>query len=84
MKYTETERLFGDNFHQHQVAALQDTDRKLHEKMERFISDRCLFRASSRLTDQDVSLVRVGLFSFFGNQQQLVEQEEGSFVFGSL
>lgn len=52
--------------------------------MKSFISDPCLFRASSRLTDQDVSLVRVGLFSLFGNQQQLVKQEEGSFVFGSL
>lgn len=36
------------------------------------------------MADQDVSLVRVGFFSFLGNQQELVKQKESSFVFGSL
>lgn len=36
------------------------------------------------MTDQDVGLVRVGFFSFLGNEQKLVEQEESSLIFGSL
>lgn len=36
------------------------------------------------MTDQYVSLVRVGFFSFLGDEQKLVEQEEGSLVLGSL
>lgn len=40
--------------------------------------------APSRMTDQDVSLVRVGFFSFLGNEEKLVKQEESSFVLGSL
>lgn len=36
------------------------------------------------MTDQYVSLVRVGFFSFLGNEQKLVKQEEGSLVFSSL
>lgn len=31
-----------------------------------------------------MSLVRVGLFPFLGDKQELVEQEESSLVFGSL
>lgn len=36
------------------------------------------------MTDQYVSLVRVGFFSFLGYEQKLVKQEESSLVFGSL
>lgn len=36
------------------------------------------------MTDQYVSLVRVGFFSFLGNEQQLVKEEERSLIFGSL
>ena len=38
----------------------------------------------SSVTDQDVSLVCVGFFSFLGNEQKLVKQEESSLVLGSL
>lgn len=44
----------------------------------------CFFGTCNASTDQDVSLVRVGLFSFLGYEQKLVEQEEGSLVLGSL
>ena len=36
------------------------------------------------VTDQYVSLVRVRFFSFLGNEQKLVKQEERSLVFRSL
>lgn len=36
------------------------------------------------MTDQNVGLVRVGFFSFLGDEKELVEQEESAFVFGSL
>lgn len=36
------------------------------------------------MTDQYVSLVCVGFFSLLGNEQQLVKEEECSFIFGSL
>ncbi len=32
VEHTETQRFFRDNFHQHQVAALQRTDGKLSQK----------------------------------------------------
>lgn len=43
-----------------------------------------LDHAIQNMTDQYVSLVRVGFFSFLGNEQKLVKQEESSLVFGSL
>lgn len=36
------------------------------------------------MTDQYVGLVRVGFFSFLGDEQKLVKQKESSLVFGSL
>lgn len=36
------------------------------------------------MTNQYVSLVRVGFFTFLGDEQKLVEQKEGSLVFSSL
>lgn len=38
----------------------------------------------SGITHQYVSLVRVCFFSFLGNEQELVEEEEGSLILGSL
>lgn len=38
----------------------------------------------SGITHQYVSLVRVRFFSFLGNEQELVEEEEGSLILGSL
>lgn len=43
-----------------------------------------LWDAQRSTTDQNVSFVREGFFSFLGNEQQLVEEEERSFIFGSL
>lgn len=36
------------------------------------------------MTDQDVSLVCICFFSLLCNQQQLVKQKKGPFIFGSL
>lgn len=38
----------------------------------------------SGTTHQYVSLVRVRFFSFLGDEQELVEEEEGSLILGSL
>lgn len=38
----------------------------------------------SGITHQYVSLVRVRFFPFLGNEQELVEEEEGSLILGSL
>lgn len=91
VEHAEAQRLFGDNLHQHQVAALQK-DAWEARGQNIFTVRTCLFsqplsgtsQAPSSVTDQDVSLVRVGLFTFLGDEQQLVKQEEGALVLGSL
>ena len=78
VKHTEAQWFFRNNFYQHQVAALQNTQRK------NALPSQCTCKHLLNFSYQYVSLVCVGFFSLLGNEQQLVKEKECSFIFGSL